>query len=216
MTLKPYLLRHQPSRLVLISALIVGVGLAATLFFVGILVDRMTISIVDHMGWWHSESLYQRGQSTQRVLQPGPIGERGFDTRLHVVWAGLSAAFGQMAALFVWLPPLARAPFGLTRKSIAQRLRATHAESAVWAGLILMLWTKVWFIHATLVQYWSGQTEQTVSIEPEIAFVGSLLTAFLLVQPWIGIRRAYRCRWWPPVGIGGALAAALALTMAVR
>jgi hypothetical protein len=84
----------------------------------------------------------------------------------------------------------------------------------MWIGIVPLVLGKLWIVYAVLVQNgnrrWAAAFGRPTVEDPFSPFFPVGLASFLLVSvvllgPWRGLQRAYRCGWWPAVCIAWTL-----------
>ena len=127
-------------------------------------------------------------------------------------WAGLAAVFGQALVLSVWFhQPVA--PTVRARRA-RRRVLGGLATGRMWIWLALLVFVELWFDYALLVyggNVWASAFGLPQEPDPFVPFFpfgafALVLVGFLTLEPWRGLQLAFRCRWWPAVGVSATVA----------
>ena len=147
-------------------------------------------------------------------LVPGPA-EAEEPWWVEPFWAGLSAALGQAVAVAVWFAGGLAAPAIRDRRR-QRRRRYAVSQSLVWVGLAPLVFVKLGELYVAIPYHgaiWMSSLRRPPFEDP-FAFLGptaALAVLFLALEPWRGLALAYRCRWWPMLGVVCVVAGGAAL-----
>ena len=147
-------------------------------------------------------------------LAPGPA-EAEEPGWVEPFWAGLSAALGQAVAVAVWF--VGGHPARTVRDRRHQlRRRYALTQSLMWVGLAPLVFVKLGELYVAVPYHgaiWASSLRRPPFEDP-FAFLGptaALAVLFLALEPWRGLALAYRCRWWPVLGVASVAAGGAAL-----
>ena len=161
---------------------------------------------------WSQPHNRRSGREAPALVGPAEAEEPRW---MEPFWAGLSAALGQAVALAVWF---AGGPPTRTIGDVRLRRRRRYAvtQSLMWVGLGPLVFVKLGELYVAVpydMAIWASALGRPPFEDP-FAFLGpaaALAILFLALEPWRGLALAYRCRWWPALGVASAAAVGAAL-----
>ena len=203
--------------------IVAGLAFAAGFYTAGVSTGRVTAAIngagAESRLMWNQEyndQLRDEGRPPRYpvpvVTDPEPIpAPRWADP----MWAGLSAALGHAFALAVWF----------VRPALHAAVVPAGGPCSVpplgdVVGIVPLVLIKLWMVYAFVlhpVNVYATMYDEPFVPDPISPFGPALaagLVVVLALEPWRGVRLAYRCGWWPALGVLAVLASSAALYIA--